>query len=779
MLVIAVLSLSVAIQLTAAWLALRMTRTSGGKLAWVALAGAILLMAVRRSVSLGDALMAYPAITQNLQTELIALVISGLMLAGILNIRPLFEKLRQSEKALKDLTWRNKTILETSPDGFCIVDIDGNILEMNTACSDMLGIELHDDRETSLASYVVYPNRTKFKQAWRRIIKAGEGRMTIRYQLSENDIHDLELTAKYVHQDTPAFVFLFIRDVTEQKQAEHLLHQEKEQAQVTLEAIGDGVITTDPYGNIQFMNHIAEGLTGHVEEDAKGQHLSTILRLKDEFNQQPLADPTAMCCQDECAITLKNVCIRNVVGVHYSLEITVSPLHSMKGDITGTVLVMHDVTELKQMADELSYQASHDPLTGLVNRREFESRLEHALEEARYKRQRHVLCYIDLDQFKVVNDTCGHVAGDELLKQISHILESQVRETDTLARLGGDEFGVLLMNCHMQIAEQVAKKFLKAISEVKFVWEDNIFEVGASIGLVEITEKTGSMTDVLSSVDSACYVVKEQGRNGIHVYAAGDQSIANQHGQMKWLNRLRRAIDMEQFRLYAQEIHPLYENNVHNHGHTEILLRMVDEDNQIILPNDFLPTAERYNLMPTLDRWVVREALLAINEGSSSLIANHQCSINLSGQSLGDESFLDEVLVLFKETGVEYERICFEITETAMIGNINFARDFITTLRQRGCKFSLDDFGSGFSSFKYLKSLPVDYLKIDGCFVHGVVHDDQDYNMVKSIHQIGQYMGIHTIAEYVENEDILRAVTDIGIEYGQGYALGKPLPLIS
>jgi len=428
-------------------------------------------------------------------------------------------------------------------------------------------------------------------------------------------------------------------------------------------------------------------------------------------------------------------------------------------------------SESRQVKQKLSYQACHDALTGLNNRYEFERRAARLLATVKQDKSEHALCFMDLDQFKVINDTCGHKAGDEMLRQISIVLTNTVRHRDTLARLGGDEFGVLMEYCSIDDAYRVATSLQKAIQDFQFTWEGRIFKIGVSIGLAPIIDDMGSLTDLLKRADASCHMAKEKGRNRIHVYDTEDIEMAQRHGEMQWVARINQALEEDRFCLYAQTIVPL---NGSTDKHYELLIRMVGAKGEIIPPDAFLPAAERYNLMSKIDRWVIKRAfsLLANNPALQKEITFY--SINLSGQSLTDPAMLEFIITQLKESGINGNNICFEITETAAISNLYTADRFIMALKQYGCQFALDDFGSGLSSFGYLKNLPVDYLKIDGMFVKDIVDDPIDRAMVKSINDIGHVMGMKTIAEYVENDEIRTILTEIGIDYAQGYGVGRP-----
>jgi diguanylate cyclase (GGDEF)-like protein len=435
------------------------------------------------------------------------------------------------------------------------------------------------------------------------------------------------------------------------------------------------------------------------------------------------------------------------------------------------VLAVHDVTELRKMARDMFYQANHDPLTGLVNRREFERRLRQVLENAgQDDGTHHALCYMDLDQFKVVNDTCGHAAGDHLLKQLASLLRQHVRESDTLARLGGDEFGLLLAGCQLDKARQIAEGLCEAIKNFRFVWDEKVFTVGVSIGIAAV-DASSTLTDVMVAADSACYVAKDQGRNRVHVFDMDDRELAQRHGEMQLISQIQQALDEDRFELRYQRIAGLQAGG--RGEHAEILLSMIDPQGARVAPGLFLPAAERYGMMAALDRWVISRALHLA--GSAPALAGvEQLAINLSGQSVGSEGLPDFVLQELERSGLDPRRICFEITETAVIANLAKAKHFIRVLREKGCRFALDDFGSGLSSFGYLRNLPVDYLKIDGAFVRHITTDPIDRAMVTSINDMGHAMGIKTIAEFVENEATLRLLTELGVDYAQGYFHHRP-----
>lgn len=560
---------------------------------------------------------------------------------------------------------------------------------------------------------------------------------------------------------------------------EEALFQEKELAEITLYSIGDAVITADAAGLVTYVNPAAEQLTGWNALEARHRPLTEIFQAVDEHLRQPLELPAIQDFLEGLAVgTVRHTVLINRYGQDSIIEHSVAPIRSRAGRIMGTVLVFRDVSEARRMEQQLYWQASHDALTGLANRRAFEQRLFESLAAARAHDQSQVLIYFDLDQFKVVNDTCGHIAGDALLRQITALLEEQIQPHDILARLGGDEFGLLLENCPLSRGVAVAETLRQAISEFRFVWADKAFSISVSIGIVPITPRSETVTDLLSAADTACYAAKDQGRNRIHVYESDNGEWMKRHGEMLWVSRINKALEEKRLRLFYQFILPTNPSRARK-KHVEVLLRMVDENGHLVLPMAFIPAAERYNLMPAVDRWVIQNTfgwlVEFILKTPKKLIP---CAINLSGQSLCDDQFLDFVIDQFQRSGVPPSAICFEITETAAIANLNQAIRFISKLKSMGCRFALDDFGSGMSSFTYLKNLPVDYLKIDGAFVRDMLDDPVDQAMVEAIHRIGHVMGIQTIAEFVESPATLERLKALGVDYVQGYSIHKPEPIM-
>ncbi len=556
------------------------------------------------------------------------------------------------------------------------------------------------------------------------------------------------------------------------------LFEEKERAQVTLESIGDAVITTDINGNIDYLNEVAEKLTGWRHEEAKGHQVDHVFSIINEITREKSVNPAERCINEGRIVELASHTVLICKdGSEIAIEDSAAPIRNQSGELIGVVMVFHDVTESRKLSQQLTYQARHDALTGLINRREFEERLEQSIEQARINQYEHALLYMDLDQFKVVNDTCGHAAGDELLRQITSLLQSQMRKHDTLARLGGDEFAVLLEYCGSEEARNVAENLCEVVESYRFTWEGNSFVVGVSVGLVPINSNCGSIGVVLSIADSACYAAKEAGRNRVHSYVEDDTTVAQRHGEMRWVSRITQGLEDNNFLLYRQDITPIG-NNADEGDHYEVLIRMKDEEGTLVMPNSFLPAAERYNLMPKLDRWVINTIFEWLSDSKDALAELEMCSINLSGHSVGDDKFLQYTINLLEKYNIQPNKVCFEITETATIVNLTSATRFIRALKKKGCRFALDDFGSGMSSFLYLKNLPVDFLKIDGGFVKDITHDPMDLALVRSINDIGHVVGMKTIAEFVENEEVLKKLKVLGVDYAQGYLFGKPQVLI-
>lgn len=575
-------------------------------------------------------------------------------------------------------------------------------------------------------------------------------------------------------------------EIQQRQKIEAELYQEKELAQVTLNSIGDAVITTDIDGIIQSLNPQAQSLTGWSESEAKGQPLGKVLQLFDQVTGLAIHDIFHEPRSSSLSPFSNHTLIRRGDCQEFILEHSVAPIRRPNGNIIGMVVVCRDVTENRKLAAQLSWEASHDPLTSLINRREFKRKLSALMEEKSYQESQHTLCYLDLDQFKIVNDTCGHAAGDELLRQVTALLQSQIRKSDLLARLGGDEFGLLLYDCSLPEAKQVAETLRQVVQDFRFIWQDKTFSIGVSIGLVNIDPMVASLADVMSAADSAMYAAKEAGRNRIHLYQVNDRELAQRQGDMQWVSRVVKALEEDRFCLCSQAIVPAQPNSG-KADHYEILIRMTDENGMMVPPGMFIPAAERYNLMPQIDRWVIRhlfnylsrqrKQLSSVTSNGKNPIDHDIYTVNLSGASFNDDRFFDFLQEQFAHYHIPPKTICFEVTETFAITNLNKAIQFITALKSLGCSFALDDFGSGMSSLTYLKNLPVDYVKIDGYFVKNILEDPVNAAMIEAINTLTHVIGLETIAEFVENEQILHKLQELGVDYVQGYGISKPTPL--
>jgi diguanylate cyclase (GGDEF)-like protein/PAS domain S-box-containing protein len=566
------------------------------------------------------------------------------------------------------------------------------------------------------------------------------------------------------------------RTVFEKEKAELRVYHEKELLEVTLRSIVDGVATTNHLGRITYLNPAAEAMTGWPAAQAMGKPVSDVIFLTHGHTRERLglglnefARPGAQPRPARDSVLVQRD------GALRSIEDSAAPILNRNGMAVGAVLVLHDVSPAKKLAAEMSYQASHDLLTGLVNRAAFEVRLDASITTQDLK-DTGVVMFLDLDQFKVVNDTCGHIAGDQLLKQVTALLVQEIRKQDTLARLGGDEFAVLLEACPLEPARRVAEAIRRRVSEMQFSWEGRSFQLTVSIGLVPFKAHQYTRSDLLRMADSSCYVAKEAGRNRVHVYDEADTAVATRNDELDWYSRLQKALTEDRFVLYAQRIASI-QSDAGGYESAEVLIRLLDDEGKIVAPIAFIPAAERYGLMPQIDRWVISKALQMHAGFARHYKQPSRFSINLSGASMADPTLVDFVRKELRRHRVSPELVCFEITETAAVGNFDVAVQMINGLRELGCRFALDDFGAGMSSFTYLKRLPVDYVKIDGAFVKDMAKDAVDYAMVEAIHNIAHRMGLRTVAEFVQNDATIEMLRGLGVDYVQGYGVEKPRPL--
>lgn len=567
-----------------------------------------------------------------------------------------------------------------------------------------------------------------------------------------------------------------MHDVTNENRLTAAIAAQNELWRVTLRSIGDGVIRTDAGGRVDYLNPVAEKLTGWTENAARGLPVEIVFRIVHQENRRPIPSPVKQCLAENRATSLPSGAVLiSRDQSEYFIKDSVSPIKDDSDHTVGVVLVFYDVSEEQRLGQEIQYRATHDPMTGLYNRDEFERRLNVTLANACSNTNKHALLYVDLDQFKVVNDAAGHAAGDQLLKQIAFFLKRSSRKVDTVARLGGDEFALIVEHCTIEAAESVARKICEGIDAYRFQYDGQTFRVGASIGLVPIDERWPDSESIMRAADGACFAAKEGGRNRFHTYLNTDRVIDSHRQAMHWVRRIERALDADRFVLYWQRIMPL--SSVDEGEHCEILLRMLGDDGQLVAPAAFCPSAERFGIATRIDRWVIRTILkwMAHNQAALGHVAT--ISINLSGQSVGDREFHKEVAELLKWTAVDTGKLCFEVTETAAITNFYDATAFFETMRGHGVRFALDDFGSGVSSFGYLKMLPVDYLKIDGQFIRNLNEDQVDQATVRCIREVAQITGKKTVAECVETEEVEQLLRGIGIDYTQGFLRHRPIEL--
>jgi len=693
-------------------------------------------------------------------------------LAGIAIKRQLDEeKLLNSES-------RYRGLFENVVDGVYIASREGDIITVNPALVEMLGYDSAEDLKRAGRTTLLYVNPIDRERVFARLEADGIVK-NFEYRLRRKDGGEIVVleNSRAVYDDDGEVVAHegTITDITERKKAETRVFEEKERAQVTLQSIGDGVITTDAQGCIDYINPVAQELIGWDIRRARGKPVADVMTIVNEHTRAAVDNPVTRCLTEGRVITLaENAVLINPEGTDIPIQDSAAPIRDRIGNIIGSVMVFHDVSKESRLFRQLSYQASHDALTGLINRSEFENCLVTSLDSAHNNPDHsHALLYLDLDQFKVVNDTFGHIAGDELLRQIAELVTANVRSTDIIARLGGDEFGILLERCSEERAIEVAEAIRGAIESHRFTWQGSFTAARCSIGIVTITKDSPDVGSVMSSADVACYSAKDMGRNQVHLYQDSDASM--RHEEMKWVSRITSAVEENRLELFYQPIIGIGKSNSNSRGHYELLLRMRDENGNIVNPDQFIPAAERYNLMSTLDRWVIHEALSQLaDRNPEAKTAHYTLAINLSGTSLSEDRFLDFVVNELEKQKLPQGAICFEITETAAISNLSRVIHFMQELKKLGCKFSLDDFGSGLSSFTYLKNLPVDYLKIDGQFIRNVAEDSVDESMVKAINEVGRAMGIETIAERVETREVLDKLSELGVEFAQGYYIARP-----
>jgi diguanylate cyclase (GGDEF)-like protein/PAS domain S-box-containing protein len=693
-------------------------------------------------------------------------------------INRLFDAIGERDDEIHDRDQMFSDFTQTLPE--IVLVHDERILMANQSAASLIGLNPEQLAGREAADLVKPAYRALFRKTMAKHLAGETAPNHLEIQLINGDDAGLWVEAQsspIEHRGNKA-ILTIARDVSYRKNLEVSLSRSKRQAQYTLESISEGVITTDNEGRIDYMNVAAEAMTGANRDDVVGHRTGELFSLIDEADRRSLGDPVERCLSIRRRVNMgRRALLVSRDGKHeHSVEITASPVKGPGKSISGTVVVMHDVSEIRGLTRQMSYQAAHDALTGLINRREFERRLEEAMDTAHSEEAVHILFYMDLDRFKAVNDSCGHMAGDNMLREVASLIREQVRDSDFVARLGGDEFGTLLVGCPIEKSQQIAADICNAVADYRFVWQDKIFNIGISIGLVEINHASGSMQDVMSAADSACYVAKQHGRGQVHVYSARDEAVARERGDIQWLRKLQEALHESKFVLATQAIIATGSGTASGPA-VEVLIRMPDDHGRTANSADFLRSAERYQLMPQIDRWVVNAALAAINSGEIKLASNRSCAINISAQTLGDEEFLTFVVDALDHSGVAPGSVCFEVTESAISTNVQYGQRFIEVLHGIGCEFSLDDFGSGLGAFSSLKNLPIDYLKIDGTYTRNLATDQVNREMVTAMITLARTLDFRVVAEQVEEQEDFDWLRNVGVDYVQGNFIDAPSPL--
>ena len=693
-------------------------------------------------------------------------------------INRLFDALGERDEEIQDRDRLFADFARTLPE--IVLLHNERILLANDSAAALLGLTPEQLEGRDVVDLVKPAYRALFRKTTAKRLAGKTVPRRLEIQLINGNEQGLWVEAQsssIEYRGSPA-ILTIARDVSYRKSLEVSLSRSKQQAQYTLESIAEGVITTDNEGRIDYMNRAAEAMTGANREEGIRHKIGELFSLIDEVDRRPLGDPVERCLSMRRRVNMgRRALLVSRDGEHeHSVEITASPIRGPGDSISGTVVVFHDVSEIRGLTRQMSYQASHDALTGLINRREFERRLQEALDTAHADGSVHILSYMDLDRFKAVNDSCGHLAGDNMLREVATLIRNQVRDSDFVGRLGGDEFGTLLIGCPIDKARQIAADICNAIGGYRFVWQDKIFSIGISIGLVEIGHASSSIQDLMSAADSACYVAKQRGRSQVHVYSARDEAIARERGDIQWLRQLQAALHENRFELAVQPIIAL--NSPAESGPSiEVLIRLPDAHGRSDNSAEFLRPAERYQLMPQIDRWVLTATLAAISAGEIKLPGKRSCAVNVSGQTLGDESFLDFVVEALDHSGVAPSRICFEVTEAAISTNVQYAQRFIEVLHGIGCEFALDDFGNGLGAFSSLKHLPVDYLKIDGNYTRNLASEPINQEMVGAMIKLARALKFRIVAEQVEHQEDFDWLREAGVDFVQGEFIEAPVML--
>jgi diguanylate cyclase (GGDEF)-like protein/PAS domain S-box-containing protein len=687
-------------------------------------------------------------------------------------------RLTAQPSAAHQIDARLAAIVESTDDAVISKKLDGTVLSWNPAAERMFGYSAVEMIGRSIRR-LFPPERDSEEDLLLTSIARGERVAhfeTVRIRKDGTSL-PVSVTLSPLRDEQGRIIGAakIARDITERQRMVGALAEQSERFRVTLRSIADAVISTDARGNVDFVNPAAQRLTGWNQSEALGRPIEQVFHIVREQTGQPADNPIRRCLAELQPVGLPDqtllVC-RD--GSKRSIEDSAAPIFDAHGVTRGAVLVFHDVSEQRRLASQMKFHSTHDGLTSLLNRGEFEAMLEQRLRQPRGQ-DGDVVLYIDLDQFKLVNDACGHAVGDRLLQQIATLVMEQISPHDTLARLGGDEFGVLLYRRDIASAQSQAWKICAAVDEFRFAHDGRQFRIGASIGLVPLDDTWNSSTAVLQAADAACYAAKEEGRNRVHSWYDLDKAVRARKGEMELVTHLSEVMEANRLLLYAQRIVPA--QGQHAQQHYEVLLRVPDAKGRIASPGAFLPAAERYQMAARVDRWVVQAVFSWMRANPEVMQDIGTLAVNLSGQSIGDRSFHRTIIDALASPGFDPARLCFEITETAAITNLADATEFMSQLRALGVRISLDDFGAGASYFGYLKSVAADYLKIDGQFVQNIVHDRIDQAAVRCFCDIARSVGMQTIAECVESEaaaDLLRA---LGVNFLQGFHFHRPEPL--
>ncbi len=675
-------------------------------------------------------------------------------------------------------------VIEACDVGLCMLDAEMVVLAWNRRLAELIGRQSAEVLGRPVTQIMPQLADPQFAQLVQSVTRVADGEVDMAsippglssskhyFQVDKNLFKRVSIRPLVMH---PGYCLLQVCEVdveTAMQEQVKRANMAEQRSLAMLASIEDAVILLDGDGCIEYANLAAEGMTGYQGEKMKGHPLAEIYQVYDENAERH----SRLDFEQIIRVDNRPLLLQHREGLTFPIKQSISHLRGHNGQVEGRVLVFKDISQSRKLAAQLSWQASHDPTTRLYNRVEFDRRLSQLLDEAEVEGSKHCLLYLDIDRFKVVNDNCGHVAGDELLRQAASLIKQSIRSSDLLARLGGDEFAILLSNCTLDVAQRIADAIRLEFLRIRFAWADKVFAQSVSIGLVSIDKESQGLQQVLSYADTACYAAKEAGRNQIHVYHPEQSVAAVRHGEAQWVTRILSALEEDRFTLYVQPIQPL-EPITGVPCHYEVLIRMIGESGEVIPPGAFIPAAERYDLMPAIDRWVVGHLVEKVTCRQCEMAPGQRLFVNLSGQSLCHEETLQAILDLLRQHELPDRLFCFEVTETAAIANLSSAKHFMLMLKRFGCEFALDDFGSGLSSFGYLKNMPVEYLKIDGGFVKDMLQDRIDESMVEAINHIGHIMGLETIAECVEDAEILKRLVDIGVDFAQGYGIRRPFPI--